>query len=382
MDVHDALGPDEQFIQGDKACVYGALIAGCSFFAGYPITPATEISEEMSRLLPKIGGVFMQMEDEIASMGAIIGASWTGRKTMTATSGPGFSLMQENIGYAVMTETPCVIVDVQRGGPSTGQPTKPSQGDVMQARYGSHGDYEIIVLCPSTVQEALELSIRAFNLSEKYRVPVIMLMEESLGHMREKIRIPHDILIVNRDTVDISYSHYKPFRTGYMHATKIPEFAPFGSGYKTFITGLTHDEDGFPSPNDVKVHAELIERLSEKITENIDDIFYADTKYLEYADTVVISYGIAARPSLSAVNRAQRTDRNVAFVNLNTLWPFNYEFIADLSKQVERIIVVEMNMGMIYHKIREAAEGRCDVKLLRVVGGGVPTPKEILELIK
>jgi len=382
MDVFDILGPEEQFIQGDKACVYGALIAGCSFFAGYPITPATEIAEEMSKLLPKLGGIFIQMEDEIGSMGAIIGASWTGRKTMTATSGPGFSLMQENIGYAVMTETPCVIVDVQRGGPSTGQPTRPSQGDVMQARYGSHGDYEIIVLCPSTVQEALDITIRAFNLSEKYRVPVIILMDESLGHMREKIKIPKGTLIVNRDTVDISYDHYKPFRTGYMHATKIPEFAPFGSGYRTFITGLTHNEDGFPSTSNTKAHAELIERLCEKITENIDDIFYVNTKYLEYADTVVISYGIAARPSLAAVKMAQKTEKNVAFINLNTLWPFNYDFIADLSRQVEKIIVVEMNIGMIYHKIKEAVDGRCDVELLSVLGGRVPKPNEIIELIK
>jgi len=382
MDVYEVLGPEEQFIQGDKACVYGALIAGCSFFAGYPITPATEISEEMSKLLPKLNGVFLQMEDEIASMGAIIGASWTGRKTLTATSGPGFSLMQENIGYAVMTETPCVIVDVQRGGPSTGQPTMPSQGDVMQARYGSHGDYEIIALCPSTVQETLDLTIRAFNLSEKYRVPVIILMEESVGHMREKIKIPQNVLEVKRDMVDISYDYYKPFRTGYMHATKIPEFAPFGSGYKTFITGLTHNEDGFPASNSVKTHSELVKRLSEKITENIDDIFYSDCKYLEYAEIVVISYGIAARPSLAAVKMAQQSEKNVGFINLNTLWPFNYEFITEISRKIEKFIVVEMNMGMMYHKVREAVEGRCDVVPLSVVGGRVPTPKEIIELIK
>ncbi|MBN1785737.1 MAG: 2-oxoacid:acceptor oxidoreductase subunit alpha [Candidatus Methanofastidiosa archaeon] len=382
MDAYDILGPSEQYIQGDKACVYGALIAGCRFFAGYPITPATEIAEEMSRFLPKLGGTYIQMEDEIASMGAIIGASWTGKKTMTATSGPGFSLMQENIGYAVMTETPCVIVDVQRGGPSTGQPTMSSQGDVMQARYGSHGDYEIIALCPSSVQETLELTIRAFNLSEKYRVPVILMMDESIGHMREKITIPKDVLIANRSTVDISYAYYRPFRTGYMHATKIPEFAPFGSGYKTFITGLTHDEDGFPTTVNPKAHSDLIKRLSEKITDNIDDIFYVNNKHLEYAEIAVISYGISARPSLAAVNMAQKLEKNVAFINLNTLWPFNYEFISELSKQVEKIIVVEMNMGLMYHSIREAAEGRCDVVLVSSLGGRVPTPKDIVEMIK
>lgn len=382
MDVYDILGPKEQFIQGDKACVYGALISGCRFFAGYPITPATEIAEEMASKLPKLGGTYIQMEDEIASMGAIIGASWTGKKSMTATSGPGFSLMQENIGYAVMTETPCVIVDVQRGGPSTGQPTRSSQGDVMQSRYGSHGDYQNIVLCPATVQQTLDLTIRAFNLAEKYRVPVTILMDESIGHMREKIQIPQDILIANRDMVDISYGYYKPFRTGFMHATKIPEFAPFGSGYRTFITGLTHDENGFPVTDDHKAHSELIERLSEKITENIDDIYYIKSRYVEYADIVVISYGISARPSLAAVKMAQRLEKNVAFINLMTLWPFNYEFIAEISRQVEKIIVVEMNMGQIFHSVREAAEGRCDVILFRSLGGRIPTPQEIIELIK
>jgi len=382
MEVYDILGPKEQFIQGDKACVYGALIAGCRFFAGYPITPATEIAEEMASKLPKLGGTFIQMEDEIASMGAIIGASWTGKKSMTATSGPGFSLMQENIGYAIMTETPCVIVNVQRGGPSTGQPTRSSQGDVMQSRYGAHGDYQNIVLCPATVQQTLELTIRAFNLTEKYRVPVTILMDESIGHMREKIQIPEDILIANRDMVDISYGYYKPFRTGFMHATKIPEFAPFGSGYRTFITGLTHDENGAPVTNDYKAHSELVERLSEKITENIDDIYYVKSRYVEYADIAVISYGISARPSLAAAKIAQKLEKNVAFINLLTLWPFNYEFIAEISRQVEKIIVVEMNMGQIYHSVREAAEGRCDVVLFRSLGGRVPTPKEIIELIK
>ncbi|MHC1598650.1 MAG: 2-oxoacid:acceptor oxidoreductase subunit alpha [Candidatus Methanofastidiosia archaeon] len=382
MDINIILGPREQFIQGDTACVYGALLAGCSFFAGYPITPATEISEEMSRLLPKIGGTYIQMEDEIASLGAIIGASWTGKKTMTATSGPGFSLMQENLGYALMTETPCVIVNVQRGGPSTGQPTRTSQGDVMQARYGSHGDYEIIVLSPSSVQEMLDLTIRAFNLSEKYRVPVILLADESIGHMREKITIPKHTLIINRTLVDIDYTEYKPFRAGYLHATKIPEFDTFGSKYNTYVTGLTHNKDGFPVTGDWKVHSDLIKRLSSKITDNIDDIYEVDCRFLSYAESAIISYGISARPALSAVEMARTMEKNVAYINLKTIWPFNYEFISEVSKQVDKIVVVEMNMGQIYHCVKEAVEGRCDVELVSSLGGKVPTPKDILEVLK
>lgn len=382
MDINKVLGPTEQFIQGDKACVYGALLAGCRFFAGYPITPATEIAEEMSRLLPRIGGTYLQMEDEIASIAAIVGASWTGTKTMTATSGPGFSLMQENIGYAIMTETPCVIVDVQRGGPSTGQPTIPSQGDVMQARYGSHGDYEIIALCPSSVQQTLEQMIRAFNLAEKYRTPVVLLTDAAIGHMRERITIPSHPLVVTRDYVDIDYNDYKPFRTGYMHATKIPEFAPFGTKYNTYVTGLTHNDDGHPITDDWSVHAKLIKRITSKLTDNMDDIYEVETRYLDYAEIAVVSYGISARPALEAVYMAQRLGRDVAYINLTTLWPFNYEFFSDLSKRVDKIVVVEMNIGSIYHSIREASSGRCDVVLVSSLGGRVSTPKDIWEEIK
>jgi 2-oxoglutarate ferredoxin oxidoreductase subunit alpha len=382
MDVNKILGPSEQFIQGDKACVYGALLAGCRFFAGYPITPATEIAEEMSRLLPRLGGTYLQMEDEIASIAAIVGASWTGTKTMTATSGPGFSLMQENIGYAIMTETPCVIVDVQRGGPSTGQPTIPSQGDVMQARYGTHGDYEIIALCPSSVQQTLEQMIRAFNLAEKYRTPVLLLTDAAIGHMRERITVPSHPLVVTRDYVDIDYNDYKPFRTGYMHATKIPEFAPFGTKYNTYVTGLTHNDDGHPITDDWGVHAKLIKRITSKLTDNMDDIYEIETRYLDYAEIAVVSYGISARPALEAVYMAQRLGRDVAYINLTTLWPFNYEFFSDLSKRVDKIVVVEMNIGSIYHSIREASSGRCDVVLVSSLGGRVSAPKDIWEEIK
>ncbi len=370
MSTSDVLGEPTQFIQGDKAIVYGALLAGCRFFAGYPITPATEVAEEMSKLLPLLGGTYVQMEDEIASMSAIIGAAWTGKKSMTATSGPGFSLMQENIGYAIMSETPCVIVDVQRGGPSTGQPTKASQGDVMQARYGSHGDYEIIVLSPSSVQEALELTIRAFELSERYRVPVIMLTEEAIGHMREKITIPQvaEATALREGNGDLP-SGVLPLHT-------------FGKGSKTFITGLTHLESGTPSTDDHAVHDALVTRLCTKITDNMQDIFMADTFNIDSADTIIVSYGISARPSREAAHEAIAQGRSVGCVTLKTLWPFNYEFFRSLSLKASHVVVVEMNRGMLYHPIKEAVEGRSKVTLVSTLGGKVAEPAAILEVLQ
>jgi len=370
MNAREAIGDTVQFVQGDKACVYGALLAGCRFFAGYPITPATEIAEEMSRLLPLIGGTSIQMEDEIGSISAVVGAAWTGAKAMTATSGPGFSLMQETIGYAVMTETPCVIVDVQRGGPSTGQPTRASQGDVMQARYGSHGDYELIVLSPSSVQEAMELTIRAFNLSETYRVPAILLTEESIGHMREKITIPDTVPLQSRPaTEDEAAPH-------------VPPFSPFGRGKKAFVTGLTHQDNGHPSTDDHEVHDRLVRRLCAKVCENMDDIFQADTVRMDDADTVIVSYGISARPGRAASEMAAQAGRKVGAITLKTLWPFNYAYFAELAQRVDHIVVVEMNCGMLYHSIREAAAGNATVTLVSTLGGKVADPTAILEVIR
>ncbi len=370
MSTSDVLGDQTQFIQGDKAIVYGALLAGCRFFAGYPITPATEVAEEMSRLLPLLGGTCMQMEDEIASISAIIGAAWVGKKSMTATSGPGFSLMQENIGYAIMTETPCVIVDVQRGGPSTGQPTKASQGDVMQARYGSHGDYEIIALSPSSVQEALELTIRAFELSERYRVPVIMLTEEAIGHMREKIIVPA--------TEGSTALHEGDEGL----AAGVLPLHTFGKGSKTFITGLTHRENGTPSTDDHAVHDALITRLCSKITGNMQDIFMADSFNIDSAETIIVSYGISARPSREAAYKASGQGRSVGCVTLKTIWPFNYEFFRKLSYTASKFVVVEMNCGMLYHAVREAVKGKSDVTLVSTLGGKVADPTTILEVLQ
>lgn len=369
MNVHDALGEQVQFIQGDKAIVYGALLGGCRFFAGYPITPATEVAEEMSRLLPLLGGTYVQMEDEIGSVSAIVGAAWTGKKAMTATSGPGFSLMQENIGYAVMTETPCVIVDVQRGGPSTGQPTKASQGDVMQARYGSHGDYEIIVLSPSSVQEALDLTITAFELSERYRTPVIMLTEEAIGHMREKITIPDrggNVMLEEN---------------GQGKAPGVLPFKPFGSGSKSFVTGLTHLDTGKPSTDDHGVHEALVTRICDKIAGNILDIFMVDEFNVDGADTVIVSYGISARPSRAAAYCAKASGKRVGCVTLKTLWPFNYDYFASLADSVSTIVVVEMNRGMLYHSVREAAQGKATVTLVSTLGGKVSEPEAIMEVL-
>jgi 2-oxoglutarate ferredoxin oxidoreductase subunit alpha len=370
MSTRDVLGDSTQFIQGDKAFVYGALLAGCRFFAGYPITPATEVAEEMSKLLPLLGGTYVQMEDEIGSMSAIIGAAWTGKKSMTATSGPGFSLMQENIGYAIMSETPCVIVDVQRGGPSTGQPTKASQGDVMQARYGSHGDYEIIALSPSSVQEALELTIAAFDLAERYRVPVIMLTEESIGHMREKSTIP-----------DIDRPERLGERTEGLPQGVLP-FSTFGNGAKKFVTGLTHLDNGTPSTDDHAVHAALVTRLCDKITDNVGDIFMADAYEVESAETVIVSYGISARPSREAAAAARAKGLSVGCVTLKTIWPFNYDYFRSLSLKVSHIVVVEMNCGMVYHSIVESVEGRSKVSLVSTLGGKVANPESILEVVE
>ena len=371
MDIDTVLGPRQQFIQGDIACVYGALVAGCRFFAGYPITPATEIAEEMSYKLPQLKGTYLQMEDEIGSISAVIGASWTGKKSMTATSGPGFSLMQENIGYAVMTEPPCVIVDVQRGGPSTGQPTHTSQGDIMQARYGTHGDSEIIAVSPSSVQEALELTIAAFNYSEKYRVPVVVLMEESIGHMREKVTLPDSAEIIDRKLMDTEIDD----------GTDILPFAVFGHGHRRHVTGLTHKRDGCPSPDDPDVHAELLERLSSKIVSDIDSIFMANEKNMDDATTVIVSYGMTSRPIHAAVDIARGEGKKVGHVSLKTLWPFNYSHFEKIAEKADRIIVAEMNLGMIYHPIREAANGKCKVEKLSILGGKIPQPDEILEVL-
>jgi 2-oxoglutarate ferredoxin oxidoreductase subunit alpha len=369
------IGEKVQFVSGDDAVCYGALLAGCTFFAGYPITPATEIAEGMARLLPKIGGIYMQMEDEISSLAACIGASWTGRKCLTATSGPGFSLMQENIGYACMTETPLVIVNVMRSGPSTGQPTLAAQGDIMQARFGTHGDHEIIALYPNSVQESLDLAIQAFNLSEKYRVPVILLLDAEIAHMREKLVIPDDFLIINRVLVTIDTKEYHPFRTGFTHpGSKVPEFAPFGSGYHTYVTGLTHEEHGFPSTTDPHAHDRLVRRLSEKILDDEEALSYLETRFCEDAETFLITYGITSRTALAAVKNARQKGKKVGYVRLKTIWPFPKKTLQHILHDAHDVIVAEMNLGQLIMPVREIFGG---ARNITKVGGEIFLPEEM-----
>lgn len=383
--VDELLTPKIQFATGNEAIVYGALLANCRFFAGYPITPASEILEMMSKYLPLLeDGYFLQMEDEIASIAAIIGASWNNFRTMTATSGPGFSLMQENIGFACMTETPCVIVDVQRSGPSTGQPTKPAQGDTMEARYGTHGDHNIIALYPNSVQECLSMTIRAFNLADKYRVPTILLSDAAIAHTREKLVIPYqnEVDIIGRVPVTIEKQKYHPFRTGYTHPTKVPEMDKFGNKYHTYLTGLTHDWKALPETDDPEVHEKLIRRFYEKIEDNKDDIVTFEKKYIDDADIIIISYGISSRTTKTAVEKAREEGYRVGYFRLITLWPFPAEEILDLSLEIKKFIVVEMNLGQIYHSVVEYSRGNCQIDTLFSIGGKIPSPKDILKKIK
>ncbi len=382
--LDDLLIPKTQFATGNDAVVYGALLAGCRFFAGYPITPATEILESMAYYLPLLDGYFLQMEDEIASLAAVIGASWNDLRTMTATSGPGFSLMQENIGYAVMTETPCVIVDVQRSGPSTGQPTQAAQGDVLQARWGTHGDHSIIALSPSSVQESLDLIITAFNFADKYRTPVIFLTDAFIAHMREKLVIPPQkaVQVIPRLKVTIEKAQYHPFRTGFTRPTKIPEMDRFGDIYHTHITGLTHDWKAHPITDDSDVHEKLVKRFYEKISDNRNDIIITDEKYTADAEILVVSYGTSARISLDAIEQARTKGIKAGLLRLVTLWPFADEKIAKLSEQVRAMIVPEMNLGQLYHSVAECACGNCQVVPIPKIGGKLHQPQEIFNEIK
>jgi len=370
----------KHFLQGDVACAEGAIAAGCRFFAGYPITPATEIAERMARRLPEVGGVYLQMEDELASMAAVIGASYTGTKSMTATSGPGFSLMLENIGLAFMTETPCVIVNVMRGGPSTGQPTKPSQQDVMQAKWGSHGDYEIIALTPSSVQELFDLTIEAFNLSETYRTPVVVLTDEIVGHMRERVTIPDAdaIKTVNRKKPQVPPGKYAPFRPD---EDLIPPMACFGEGYRFYVTGLTHGETGRPKTSSIEVQQKLVQRLCDKIRKNADKIVKTEEKMLEDAEVAVVAYGITSRSALSAVRKAREMGIKAGLLRLVTLWPFPEKQVSQVAKKVDAIVVLEMNYGQIVREVERAAK-ETPVIFLPKLGEEPHRPLEILQVIR
>ena len=371
---------NRKFWQGNKAIAEGAIAAGCRFFAGYPITPSSKILEHLSKRLPEVDGVFVQMEDEIASIGAVIGASWAGVKAMTATSGPGFSLMQENIGYAAMTETPCVIVDVMRVGPSTGQATLPSQGDVYQSRYGSHcADFEIITLVPSTVKECYDLIIEAFNLAEQYRVPVVFLSDGHISHMSETIELPENHKIINRKKPTCKDESI--FGTN-SNVDLVPPMPALGEGYDVLVTGSTHDCRGFRDTINGEIHRELVHRLANKIIYNKEKIIKIEEYLPKDAEIGIISYGSVSRTVWEVMELAKDENLKLAHLRLITLWPFPDDQVKSFVRGLKNIIVPEINSGLIVREIERSTNEKNKVHSLSKIGGGEPiTPKEILNLV-
>lgn len=367
------------FTMGDIACAEGALSAGCRYFGGYPITPATEIAEWMSQRMPALGGAYVQYEDEIASITSVIGASWTGVKSMTATSGPGVSLMLEAIGLAVMTETPLVLVNIMRGGPSTGQPTRGQQGDIMQAKWGSHGDYQIIALTPASVQEMFDQTVQAFNLSERYRTPVFVLADETVGHMRERLVIPDekDLKLEYRKTPTVDPEEYLPFKAD---DDLVPPMALFGSKYQFYATGLTHDERGYPSDKE-DIQIDLITRLNNKIINNADKIIDVERVELDDAKIGVIAYGTPSRSAKKAIKDAREEGIKAGLLRLKTVWPFPEKQVAQLASEVDHIIVAEQNLGQVYHMVRSAA-APTPVHLMTKPAGMPQLPHEILDKLR
>ena len=368
-------------MQGNKAIAEGAIAAGVKFFGGYPITPSTEIAEELAELLPKVGGTFIQMEDEIAGIGVVIGASLTGKKVMTATSGPGFSLKQELIGYASLSEVPIVVVNVQRVGPSTGQPTSPSQGDIMQARWGTHGDHPIIALTPASVPECFYLTIRAYELSEKYRIPVLIMLDEVIGHMREKIDLPDYATIKKpeRKKPAMPPAEYKAFSAN--EPDLVPPMADFGSGYRWHITGLIHDEYGFPNGSPAATKSSM-DRLFTKINNNLDDIVKVEEYELDDAEIAIVAYGGSARTAYAAIDKARAEGIKVGLLRPITIWPFAEKQIEALTDKVKHIIVAEMNMGQYVLEVERAVAGKCPVTLHAKYNNEAITPDELLATIK
>jgi len=370
----------EIFALGNEAVVEGALLAGCSFYGGYPITPSSEIMEIMANRLPKTeNGVFIQLEDEIASMGAVIGASMAGRKVLTATSGPGFSLKQENLGYAIMAETPLVLVNVMRGGPSTGLPTCPAQGDVQQARWGTHGDHPIIVLSASNVQECLDMTVTAFNMAEKYRTPVILLLDEVTAHTREKIEIPNDgeFEVFSRTVPSMPPEWYKPFEET---VRGVPPMPPLGAGYRFHTTGLTHDRNGFPTQRPEEV-VELMERIHRKIDQFFYDIQLVDEVDTDDAETVVIAYGSVARSAELAVQQARANGIKAGLLKLKTLFPYPRRHTEKVLATAKTLVVPEMNMGQMSREVKRVNMGRAAVRTINRIDGQIVTPSEILKVI-
>ena len=370
----------EHFINGDVACAEGAIAAGCNFFGGYPITPATEVAEHISIRLPQVGGSFIQMEDEIAAMTSVLGGAWTGAKSMSATSGPGFSLMMETIGLAIVTETPCVLVNVQRAGPSTGLPTQGAQGDMMQAKWGSHGDYEIIAIAPASPQEMFDLTIIAFNLSEKYRTPVFIMSDEIVGHMSEKVIIPDakKIKLVSRLKPKGKKDRFKLYKPGVGGVAPMPAI---GDGYKVHVTGLTHDEKGYPVMS-VDTQKEMMERLLGKIRNNLDDIIMTESYRMEDAEIVVISYGVSSRTSYTAVDEARSRGIKAGLLRLITVWPFPDKMIKELAGRVRGFVTVEINMGQISREVQRCVGWRVPAYSVGHAGGAVIPPEDVLEVIE
>jgi 2-oxoglutarate ferredoxin oxidoreductase subunit alpha len=377
----------EHFMLGDHACAEGAILAGCRFFAGYPITPATEIAERMSVRMPQVDGVYIQMEDEMASMNAILGASWAGVKSMTATSGPGFSLMMENLGLGIMLETPCVLVNVQRGGPSTGLPTLVGQQDMMQARWGSHGDYEIIALSPTSPQEFFDLTIRAFNLSEAFRIPVLVMADAEVGHMTEKVVIPppEQVEIIDRPHVrkgDVEPDHFRIYRDnpkgedGY-----VSPMVAAGEGYRIHVTGLTHDERGYPVMN-AKAQQWNVARLINKIKTHRKEIIQIEEQNLDNAEVVVVTFGISARTSLWPIEQARQEGIRVGYIRLITVWPFPEERIRQTAKGIRAFVVPEINMGQIAREVERCAAGQAPVFGANSAGGDILEPHYVLDVIR
>lgn len=369
------------FLQGNEAAAQGALYAGCTFFGGYPITPSTEVAEVMSVELPKIGGKFIQMEDEIAAMASVIGASLTGAKVLTATSGPGLSLKQELIGYACIAETPCVIVNVMRGGPSTGMPTGPSQSDVMCAKWGTHGDHAAICLVPASVQELFEETVRAFNLAEKYRMPVMVMPDEIVAHMRERIVFPEpgELEVIDRTAPSVPPAEYKPYDTSF---GDVPPLAAFGSGYKFHVTGLNKGQDGFPTTKAAWVQAEE-ERQIRKVDANVDDIVTFEEYELDDAEVVIVAFGSTSRSARYAVNEARKEGVKAGLFRIKTFWPFPEKQIAALAaKGVKAFITPEMNLGMCTQEVQRCVQGKAPVAGIFRVDGEPINPGQILEKIK
>jgi len=369
-------------LQGNQAVVEGAIAAGVKFYGGYPITPSTEIAEQLALRLPQVGGKFMQTEDEIAGLGTVIGASMAGKKAMTATSGPGFSLKQEMLGLACIAEIPCVIVNVQRVGPATGQPTSPAQGEVMQARWGTHGDHWLITVSPSSVPECFDLTLRAVALSEKYRCPVILLMDEVIGHMREKIELPDnydEIPQAERKQPTCAPEDYLAY--GCEDGSKVPAMAPFGSGYRWHVTGLVHDETGFPKGTGAATK-ESQDRLRTKITDNLDDIVQVENYKMEDAEFAVIAFGGAARTAYEAIDMARAEGLKVGFMRPITIWPFAEKQIKEVADKVKGILVHELNCGQYVLEVERAVAGKVPVSLFAKYDNESATPAELLAEIK